>query len=52
MRSVRRMELKRDAWKKKAVERATRLREARKEIRRLHEVISSLKKTPLLRQAS
>ena len=46
MRPARRMELKRDAWKRKAVDRATKLREARKEIRRLRDVINDLKKSP------
>jgi hypothetical protein len=46
MRPVRWTEIKRDAWKRKAAQRATQLRESRKEIRRLKEVISRLKETP------
>jgi hypothetical protein len=44
MRPLRRMELKREAWRKKAVERAIKLRAARREIRRLHRKIDDLKK--------
>ena len=44
MTPVRRMEIKRNNWKQKAIERATDLRESRKTIRRLRQQIESLKK--------